>query len=173
MKEERDNEKKEAETNILDKIDYIMCKDQYVCIDVFPKRIISAECYVPVEEYYLTKKNVNQYIQKITNVVVKLLAYYEMEICIPEPNHRELKKFSGLYDYRHKGLSKFSKVIYKLLRKDECVVLFDESNEMVVSFGLYNSAIYFLEKKKDMELIKKIVESEGLFLWESTKFSEL
>lgn len=62
----------ELTESLLEKICYV--------IDIFPNQMADYEEYSKIEEYYLQEKELNQFAEKIVNIVIKIQGYHEFEI---------------------------------------------------------------------------------------------
>jgi len=62
----------EITESLLEKICYV--------IDILPSQITDYEKYSEIEEYYLQEKELEQFAEKIVNIVIKIQGYHEFEI---------------------------------------------------------------------------------------------
>lgn len=62
----------EITESLLEKICYV--------IDILPSQMADYEKYSEIEEYYLQEKELEQFAEKIVNIVIKIQGYHEFEI---------------------------------------------------------------------------------------------
>lgn len=153
---------------MINKIDYILDQGECWTINYFPKRIISLKRYSEVENFLLTNDEKKEYIKKNIRILLKLYPYDKSHIWICEANKKYLKKYAGSFLPQKMKIEKKIEIIKKAILVDSGVSILFESLEIVICMSLYNSSIYFINKNPEyVNLMKKIVESEGLFLWRS------
>lgn len=142
-------------------IERIIKNEQCYVIDVFPKRIESWNNFKIIESYLLKRKQKTQYVNKIINILLKTFPYDEA-ICCVQDCKKNLKKYEGIFYVRSVNTEKFISVLKKLIKNDEVFFILLKQANIVISVGLYNTAVYGSECQ-EMNLIEKIVLSEGMF----------
>ena len=83
--------------DIVEKIDKIIEKDDCWCIDYLPKQVEDWQKFAWLEKYLLTKKQKEQYADKIINIILKMIVYFESEFYIGDVYSKKLKKFQGYF----------------------------------------------------------------------------
>lgn len=161
---EKKNMKCEDYNEIECLIDCILSRDRTCVIDYFPQRIKNFNAYEKMEDFLLKKKNRKEYAEKITNVLLKLIPYFEMKIVIPETMVKTLKKYEGIVSIKEMRIDKLNHILKKIIVKDGTVTVLIEELKVVLLIQLYNTAVYF-EEFQEIPLLEKIIVSEGLFYW--------
>lgn len=146
------------------KVEDILDNGECWCIDFFPKKIENINEIERIEDFMLIKRNKKRYAEKIINILLKIIPYYEVEFFIPETNIPCLKKYSDTRISTNIKLTKLEYIIRKIIVNDGTFNVNVMSQNMVIQLQLFNSGVYFLDDI-DKKLLCKIIESEGLFFW--------
>lgn len=146
------------------KIDEILEKENYWCVDYFPERIEDWDKFKRIESYLLKPAPKRRYISKVINIVFKIVPYFDAILYIGDTYKRRCRRYEGIYEVNSMNPQKLKRILSMLMKNEEVVPILLEPNDIVLYLDLYNMAIY-VNENRDMSLFEDIVKSEGLFLW--------
>ncbi len=136
---------------MIEKIDALLKKTCFV-IDILPRRVPSdrAEQYLKVEEYFLNDGMRSRFLDKIINVILKLMCYVPVSVFLHE-NQKQLE---------HPGPETVAGIIRNAT--DTADLLFGEDTLFVLEKDDLYLSVYHPDDDMQ-ELIRDLVRAEGLF----------
>lgn len=153
-------------TRQVDKIDHIIKEGNVYAIDYFPKHIDRINYVKEFDNFCKKRILVRDYIKRMSHVFMKISAFYDVFVWLGEDSKVKLRKYPNRMLGSQCTLSDKIKIINKMLYKGHSVSLLLEPINAVIILDVHNSGLHMLETI-DVNFIQKIIESEGLFLWES------
>lgn len=156
----------------LDVIDEILDIDDSWAIDYFPQHTHNLQNINKVEEYLLSDIGRNLYAEKIVQIILKIIPYYNYTIWIGEV--RDKKRNKELIAYSEKFLDKdmsmldIVDILKKAIVNEVGTTILLEPEMIVLSVDLLNTGMYY-KKYEEQKVIRLAVESEGMFLWKPEK----
>ena len=145
------------------KIDEILEKENYWCVDCFPERIEDWDKFRRIESYLLKPALKRRYINKVINIVFKIVPYFDAILYIGDTYKRRCRKYEGICGVNSMKPQKLKRILRMLMKNEETVTILLEPDEIVMYIDLYNTAVY-VNEKQNMSLLEDVVKSEGLFL---------
>lgn len=154
--------------NIYDSIEKLQQINNYYYIDYLPERCMGDRFY-EFEEYYF-RHNLNRFCEKISNIVITLLAYYDAAGVMTEFPDGYTGDYKNLYDESMDIAKQDFEYISDLIRfvlTDEISsiqLLIGKDRDMLFSINNRNSIEIINANLEQIDLIHKIVTQEGLYL---------
>lgn len=156
---------------LLKKIEDIQKENtNYNYIDILPTKIDN-DRYFDLEEY-LIQVYMESFSEKISNIIIKLISYYDAEIYLTEfPTDFDGLKYKNLLgkDIRCLSLLKIMEITKFVVQKDisSLQVYFVNSPFLISINGGFSVDIYGANDK-ELSLISQLVLQENLYLKETT-----
>lgn len=156
---------------LLKKIEDIQKENtNYNYIDILPTKIDN-DRYFDLEEY-LIQVYMESFSEKISNIIIKLISYYDAEIYLTEfPTDFDDLKYKNLLgkDIRCLSLLKIMEITKFVVQKDisSLQVYFINSPFLISINGGFSVDIYGANDK-ELSLISQLVLQENLYLKETT-----
>lgn len=137
----------------------------YRVIDVWP-RAVSEEnggFFGEVEQFYLQDRQLLQYCERVTAVVLKLLCYYPFEIYVEEYVPLKGQRTGWLKD---KSCARIVKLLRRMIlkRRGRIDILLAGDAVLSISGGDLSLAVYH-EDEALRELLDRLAAAEGLYCW--------
>lgn len=136
------------------------------CFDIFPKKVES-ERYFEIEKFFIGKY-LEQYAENISQIIVQLYGYYELEIYLTELTGKT-NEFPELRNLVWKNLANMKlgelcEIIKTVICTDiASVEILVPKYEFEISIGgFFNTAVFNIHGEHQ-ELLKKIVENKQLY----------
>lgn len=154
--------------DIFDKIEKLQQSSEYYYIDYLPEKCMGDRFY-EFEEYYF-RHNLNSFCEKISNIVITLLAYYDASGVMTEFLDGYTGDYKKLYDESMDIAKQDFEYISDLIRfvlTDEISsiqLLIGKGRDMLFSINNRNSIEIINASSEQIDLIHKIVTQEGLYL---------
>ncbi len=154
--------------DIFDKIEELQKSSEYFYIDYLPEKCMGDRFY-EFEEYYF-RHNLNSFCEKISNIVITLLAYYDASGVMTELPDGYTGDYKKLYDESMDIAKQKFEYISDLIRfvlTDEISsiqLLIGKDRDMLFSINNRNSIEIINANSEQIDLIQKLVAQEGLYL---------
>ena len=154
--------------DIIDKIEKLQQSSEYFYIDYLPEKCMGDRFY-EFEEYYFSH-NLNSFCEKVSNIVITLLAYYDAAGVMTEFPDGYTGDYKELYDERVDIAKQKFEYISDLVR----FVLTDEISSIQLLIGKDRDILFSINNRNSIEiinadseqidLVQKLVMQEGLYL---------
>ena len=95
------------------KIDEILEKENYWCVDYFPERIEDWDKFKRIESYLLKPAPKRRYISKVINIVFKIVPYFDAILYIGDTYKRRCRRYEGIYEVNSMNPQKFPRISLK------------------------------------------------------------
>lgn len=160
--------------SVYSKIDDMQEKTECYYINFLPETMMS-DRFSQWEEYF-ENVHLKDFAVKVSNVILKLMCYYEAEIYLTEfPKSMRGHKYEKFVDtnFRNLPLKKIAEVV-KFIIEDGFAsfnICFEEEKFLISASGYYNISFFNL-KEAHVDLISKLVVQENLFFLKSRPLSE-
>lgn len=154
--------------DIFDKIEKLQQSSEYYYIDYLPQKCMGDRFY-EFEEYYFSH-NLNSFCDKVSNVVITLLAYYDASGVMTEFPDGYIGDYKKLYDYRmniaKEDFEYIADMIRFVLTKEisSIQLLIGKDRDTLFSINNRNSIEIINANLEQIDLIQKLVTQEGLYL---------
>ena len=154
--------------DIFDKIEKLQQSNEYYYIDYLPEKCMGDRFY-EFEEYYFSH-NLNSFCDKVSNVVITLLAYYDASGVMTEFPDGYIGDYKKLYDYRmniaKEDFEYIADMIRFVLTKEisSIQLLIGKDRDTLFSINNRNSIEIINANLEQIDLIQKLVTQEGLYL---------
>ena len=154
--------------DIFDKIEKLQQSSEYYYIDYLPQKCMGDRFY-EFEEYYFSH-NLNSFCDKVSNVVITLLAYYDASGVMTEFPDGYIGDYKKLYDYRmniaKEDFEYIADMIRFVLTKEisSIQLLIGKDRDTLFSINNRNSIEIINANLEQIDLIQKLVMQEGLYL---------
>lgn len=154
--------------DIFDKIEKLQQSSEYYYIDYLPQKCMGDRFY-EFEEYYFVH-NLNSFCDKVSNVVITLLAYYDASGVMTEFPDGYIGDYKKLYDYRmniaKEDFEYIADMIRFVLTKEisSIQLLIGKDRDTLFSINNRNSIEIINANLEQIDLIQKLVTQEGLYL---------
>jgi len=154
--------------DIFDKIEKLQQSSEYYYIDYLPEKCMGDRFY-EFEEYYFSH-NLNSFCDKVSNVVITLLAYYDASGVMTEFPDGYIGDYKKLIDESVDIAKQDFESISDLIRfvlTDEISsiqLLIGKDRDMLFSINNRNSIEIINANSEQIDLIQKLVTQEGLYL---------
>lgn len=154
--------------DIFDKIEKLQQSSEYYYIDYLPQKCMGDRFY-EFEEYYFSH-NMNSFCDKVSNVVITLLAYYDASGVMTEFPDGYIGDYKKLYDYRmniaKEDFEYIADMIRFVLTKEisSIQLLIGKDRDTLFSINNRNSIEIINANLEQIDLIQKLVTQEGLYL---------
>ena len=154
--------------DIFDKIEKLQQSSEYYYIDYLPQKCMGDRFY-EFEEYYFIH-NLNSFCDKVSNVVITLLAYYDASGVMTEFPDGYIGDYKKLYDYRmniaKEDFEYIADMIRFVLTKEisSIQLLIGKDRDTLFSINNRNSIEIINANLEQIDLIQKLVTQEGLYL---------
>lgn len=154
--------------DIFDKIEKLQQSSEYYYIDYLPEKCMGDRFY-EFEEYYFSH-NLNSFCDKVSNVVITLLAYYDASGVMTEFPDGYIGDYKKLYDYRmniaKEDFEYIADMIRFVLTKEisSIQLLIGKDRDTLFSINNRNSIEIINANLEQIDLIQKLVTQEGLYL---------
>lgn len=154
--------------DIFDKIEELQKSSEYFYIDYLPEKCMGDRFY-EFEEYYFSH-NLNSFCEKISNIVITMLAYYDAVGVMTEFPDGYIGDYKKLYDYRMNIAKEDFEYIADMIRfvltnEISSIQLFvGKDRDMLFSINNRNSIEIINADSEQIDLIQKLVMQEGLYL---------
>lgn len=154
--------------DIFDKIEKLQQSSEYYYIDYLPEKCMGDRFY-EFEEYYFSH-NLNSFCDKVSNVVITLLAYYDASGVMTEFPDGYIGDYKKLIDESVDIAKQDFESISDLIRfvlTDEISsiqLLIGKDRDMLFSINNRNSIEIINANSEQIDLIQKLVTQGGLYL---------
>lgn len=154
--------------DIFDKIEKLQQSSEYYYIDYLPQKCMGDRFY-EFEEYYFSH-NLNSFCDKVSNVVITLLAYYDASGVMTEFPDGYIGDYKKLYDYRMNIVKEDFEYIADMIRFvltkeiSSIQLLIGKDRDTLFSINNRNSIEIINANLEQIDLIQKLVTQEGLYL---------
>jgi len=154
--------------DIFDKIEKLQQSSEYYYIDYLPEKCMGDRFY-EFEEYYFSH-NLNSFCDKVSNVVVTLLVYYDAAGVMTEFPDGYTGDYKKLYDesvdIAKQDFEYISDLIRFVLTNEisSMQFLIGKNRDMIFSINNRNSIEIINANSEQIDLIQKLVMQEGLYL---------
>lgn len=154
--------------DIFDKIEKLQQSSEYYYIDYLPQKCMGDRFY-EFEEYYFSH-NLNSFCDKVSNVVITLLAYCDASGVMTEFPDGYIGDYKKLYDYRmniaKEDFEYVADMIRFVLTKEisSIQLLIGKDRDTLFSINNRNSIEIINANLEQIDLIQKLVTQEGLYL---------
>ena len=136
-----------------DEITESLLKKTCYVIDILPSQMTDYEKYSEIEAYYLQEKELEQFAEKIANIVIKIQGYHEFEI------------FCGVWKQKVVP-EKLAEMVRKTIRsKNGFLNMLSKQDNMLISvhaqtlyMEIYNPTLAAIAN------LSRLASSEGLFM---------
>lgn len=152
----------------LNEIEDILEKGNVWAIDLLPKRCDNTKLIREFDVICHKRNEIKDYIRRISNIYKRLAPYYDTSIWLGENSRIGLRKYANKIIGKDVDLAEKLHFVKKALKKEQTLSILLEPINAVLIMGVYNSALYSVNND-DIGFITKIVECEGLFMWQSTE----
>ena len=154
--------------DIFDKIEKLQQSSEYYYIDYLPEKCMGDRFY-EFEEYFFSH-NLNSFCDKVSNVVITLLAYYDASGVMTEFPDGYTGKYRSLYedsmDIAKDNFDQISDLIHFVLINEisSIQLLMGKDKDMLFSINNRNSIEVINATSDQLDLVQKLVMQEGLYL---------
>lgn len=154
--------------DIFDKLEKLQQSNEYYYIDYLPEKCMGDRFY-EFEEYYFSH-NLNSFCDKVSNVVITLLAYYDASGVMTEFPDGYIGDYKKLYDYRMNIVKEDFEYIADMIRFvltkeiSSIQLLIGKDRDTLFSINNRNSIEIINANLEQIDLIQKLVTQEGLYL---------
>ena len=135
----------EITESLLEKICYV--------IDILPSQMADYEKYSEIEAYYLQEKELEQFVEKIVNIVIKIQGYHEFEIFCGTWQHNVVSE--KLADMVRKTIRSKNGFLNMLSKKDNMLL---SVRGQTLYMEVYNPTLTAIAT------LSMLASSEGLFM---------